>query len=407
MRGGLGERSQSLSTKSRGRNGRADNTIEEPGLNFSFTDEQEEFRGILRRFFAAKSPPSEVRRLMETADGCDKATWHQLSNELGLPAVAIPEDYGGQGFGFVELSIVLEEMGRCLFCAPYFSSTVLAANSILLAGHESQKQALLPGIAAGATMATLALSETKGGWDADGVSLIATPADGAYQLNGTKTLVLDGGSADLLIVVARLAGTTGDDGITFFLAPVDAAGIERRPLTGIDPTRKLAQVEFHGTRVEPLGNPGEGGAALAKTLQLAAVALAGESVGGAAQLFESTLEYTKMRMQFGRPIGSFQAIKHKCADLLLALELAKSAAYYAAEAVDDNDPDLAAVASLAKAATSDTFMDTARDCIQLHGGIGFTWENDTHLWYKRAKSSQVFLGDPTYHRERLMRCGGV
>ena len=376
-------------------------------MSFSFTEEQEEFRGVVRRFLEGKSPTTEVRRLMETEAGYDDAVWAQMCGELGLTAIAIPEAYGGAGFGFVELGIVLEEMGRSLLCAPYFSSAVLAANAVVNAGDEAQKQAVLPGLAEGRLRATLAFVERGHGWDVDEVTMVADSDSHGFRLSGAKTLVLDGTSADLIVVVARLAGSDGEDGLTFFTVAGDAAGLTRRPLSTIDATRKLARLHFDRVAATPLGEPGQGGAAFRKTMLQAAVALANESVGGAQALFDSAVNYVQMRMQFGRPIGSFQAIKHRCADLLLALELAKSGAYYAAAAVDEDDDDLPALASLAKAAASETYMDLAAGTIQLHGGIGFTWENDTHLWFKRAKSSEVFLGDPTYHRERLMQRWGV
>lgn len=372
-------------------------------MNFSFTEEQDAFREVLKRFLDSKSPTTEVRRLMETETGWDEAVWTQICEELGLPGIAIPEVYGGQGFGFVELGIVLEEMGRNLLCAPFFSSAVLAANAILNVGSESDKQALLPGIATGTARATLALVEADGKWGSEGVALTATATADGYALNGTKTLVVDGCSATCIVVVGRLAGTSGEDGITFFVVEPDADGLERDGLQVIDPTRKLAKLTFDNVTAKVLGEPGQGAGALELTLRQACVALANESVGGAQQLFDSAIEYVRMRMQFGRAIGSFQAIKHKCADMLLELELAKSAAYYAAEALSEEGDDSPAVASLAKASACDAYMAMARDTIQLHGGIGFTWENDTHLWYKRAKSSQVFLGDGAHHRELLMR----
>lgn len=376
-------------------------------MNFSFSEEQDAFREVLKRFLESKSPATEVRRLMETESGWDEAVWSQICEELGLPGIAIPETYGGQGFGFVELGIVLEEMGRSLLCAPFFSSAVLAGNAILNAGSESDKQALLPGIAAGTTRATLALAEASGTWGPEGIDLVATAGEQDYALSGTKTLVVDGCTATSIIVVGRLAGTSGADGITFFVVEPEASGLARRGLDVIDPTRKLAKLSFDNVPAKALGEPGQGAGALELTLRQACVALANESVGGAQQLFDSAIEYVRMRMQFGRAIGSFQAIKHKCADMLLELELAKSAAYYAAEAVSEEDDDAAAVASLAKASACDAYMAMARDTIQLHGGIGFTWENDTHLWYKRAKSSQVFLGDGTHHRELLMQQWGA
>jgi alkylation response protein AidB-like acyl-CoA dehydrogenase len=372
-------------------------------MKFSFTDEQEQIRAMVRRFLAEQSPTTEIRRLMATDNGWERAGWQRLSSELGLTSVHIPEAYGGQGLGFVELAIVLEEMGRALLCAPYFASVVLAANAILNAGSEDQKHELLPGIAAGETVATLAFTENSGLWDSTRVALTATPAGGSYRLSGVKSFVLDGHTADLIIVLARAPGSSGDSGLSFFSVRGDAAGLDRRLLKSVDSTRKLARLTFNDVRGELLGDLGAAAAPFARTLDQAAVCLANEMVGGADQLRQSALDYVMMRVQFGRPIASFQAIKHKCADMLVDVELAKSAAYYAAEAAAESDPELPALASLAKACAADAFMQTARETIQLHGGIGFTWDNDTHLWFKRAKSSEVFLGSPSYHRELLMQ----
>lgn len=371
-------------------------------MSFTFSDEQEEFRSIVRRFMDDKSPRTEVRKLMDSEQGYDPAVWQQLSEELGLPGIHIPEAYGGQGFGFVELCIVLEEMGRALFCAPYFSATALAATTIIHTGTEAQKRALLPGIASGQTLATLALSETNQDWLPSNTQLSATPAADNYLLNGEKSYVLDGHIADLLIVVARTPGSTGNDGLSLFTVAADAAGLNRRLLKSLDPTRKLAHIEFKQTPATLLGELNAGGTTLPPILDLAAVALASEMVGGAQMMLQSALDYAQLRMQFGRLIGSFQAIKHKCADMLLDVELAKSTAYYAAAAAAEGAPDLPAVASLAKAYAADTYMKSAAECLQIHGGIGFTWENDTHLYFKRAKSSEVFLGDPNYHRDQLV-----
>jgi alkylation response protein AidB-like acyl-CoA dehydrogenase len=372
-------------------------------IQFAFTDEQDQFRSAVRRFLNDKSPTTEVRRLMATAEGYDPATWRQLSAELGLPGIHIPERYGGAGFGMVELGIVMEEFGRALACAPYFSTAVLAANAIMNAGTEAQKSSLLPDIARGARLATLAVTELKGEWDPRAIELIAKPHADGYLLDGTKSYVVDGHLADLLIVAARLPSTAGYEGLALFTLAANAGGVERRPLDSMDPTRKIARIDFRGARADLLGTLDDGAKPLIRTLDQAAIALANEMVGGAQKMFDSAVDYAKLRVQFGRTIGSFQAIKHKCADLLLDLELAKSAAYYAAQAAAVDDPEWPALASLAKAAASETYLRTAAECIQIHGGIGFTWDNDTHLWFKRAKSSEVFLGQPSYHRELLMQ----
>jgi alkylation response protein AidB-like acyl-CoA dehydrogenase len=373
-------------------------------MRFSFSSEQVEFRSMLRRMLEERSPPSVVRKLMETEEGYDREAWRKLNAELGLTAVRIPEEYGGQGFGCSELCIVLEEMGRALLCAPYFSSVVLGANAILAAGTEDQKKALLPGIAAGDTVATLAFTEDGGQWDAASVAMTATPvAGGKYKLDGTKSFVVDGHTADLVVVLAREPGSRGEDGLSLFTVAGNAPGLQRRKLATMDATRKLARLEFKGVEASLLGTAGAAAAPFAATMAEAAVCLANEMAGVAERLREDALAYAKMRMQFGRAIASFQSMKHKHADMLVDVELAKSAAYYAAAAVDERDNDLPAIASLAKACAAEAALQTAIHAIQIHGGIGFTWDNDTHLWFKRAKSSEVFLGDAHHHRELMMQ----
>jgi len=307
----------------------------------------------------------------------------------------------------VELGIVMEEFGRSLVCAPYFSTAVLAAGAILNAGTEAQKSAVLPELARGRRLATLALAEPAGDWDPAKIEAVAAQDGDGFRLNGTKSYVVDGHIADLLVVAARFPGTSGRDGLGLFILRADAAGIERRLLKSMDPTRKIALIHCRGARADLLGPLDGAAGALARTLDQAAIALSNEMVGGAQTMLDSAVAYSKLRVQFGREIGSFQAIKHKLADMLLEVELAKSAAYYAAQAAAVEDPEWPALACLAKAATSETYLSTAANCIQIHGGIGFTWDNDTHLWFKRAKSSEVFLGQPSYHRELLMQRWGV
>ena len=362
-------------------------------MNSLSTEEQTQLRDAVRRFMADHSPPSAVRVLMETDLGCDEAVWRRLCQKLAVAGVHVPEAYGGQGFSFAELAVVLQEMGRALYCGPYFSSTVLAATAILLAASEDERAELLPPLAAGERRATLAVAEGSG-WQLDDVQL---RADGG-RLTGAKSHVVDGCTASLILVAAREA----DGGLSLYAVDANAAGVTAQPLTALDPTRKLARLVFQDVPARCLGIAGQSAGALAKTLQLGAVALANEMVGGAERLLETAVAYAKERVQFGRAIGSFQAVKHRSAELLLTVELAKSAAYRAADAAAEDDADLPALASLAKAAAADAYMQAARDCIQIHGGIGFTWDNDTHLWYKRAKSSEVFLGTPAAHREALM-----
>ena len=376
-------------------------------MNFAFSEEQDELRRTVRQFLETKSPSTEVRRLMETTDGYDPAVWSQMAEQLGLQSLHIPEEYGGQGFSFVELAIVLEEMGRVLLCAPYFSTVVLATNAIMNAGSADDCKALLPGIASGETIAALAFTEPNGKWDATGITMEATPSGGNWTLNGAKSFVIDGHTANTIVVVARTAGSSGADGIAFFTVDGDASGLTRTPLATMDQTRKQAKLEFANVAATPLGTPGDGFAAFSKTLDQAAVALANEMIGGAQLVLDMSVEYAKVRVQFGRPIGSFQAIKHKCADMLLEVESGKSAAYYAAWAAAEDNEELPVVAALAKAYISDAYFHCAAENIQIHGGIGFTWEHDAHLYFKRAKSSEIFLGDATYHRELLAQRIGI
>jgi len=372
-------------------------------MQFTFTDEQEQFRDVVRRFLAQKSPTTEVRRLMATEEGFDANVWRQLADDLALTGVHIPEAYGGSGFGAVELGIAMEEQGRALLCAPYLSSCVLAAAAILEAGSDAQKTELLPGIASGRVRAALALTEPNGRPGADGVHTIAKRSKGGWTIDGTKRFVIDGCTAESLIVVAR----TGDSAISFFRVDPQVPGVTRRPLATMDATRKQAHIEFEAAPAELLGDVGSGALALPRVLDHAAIALANEMVGGAQALLDSAVAYAKLRGQFGRAIGSFQAIKHKCADMLLDVELAKSAAYCAAQAEADGDPETPSLASLAKAAAADAYMRAAAETIQIHGGIGFTWEHPAHLYFKRAKSSELLFGDPTYHRELLAQRIGI
>ncbi|HRB04312.1 MAG TPA: acyl-CoA dehydrogenase family protein, partial [Ilumatobacteraceae bacterium] len=281
-------------------------------MNFAFTEEQEELRKTVRAFLEAKSPESAVREQMETDNGYDAAVWGQMGEQLGLQGLAIPEEFGGSGYSFVELGIVLEEQGRALLCAPFFSTVVLAANTLLHSGDDAAKAAHLPGIASGETIATLAFTEPSGKWDESGITTEATASGDGWTLSGVKSFVLDGNTASLIIVAARTA-----KGVSLFTVAGDAAGLTRTALSTMDQTRKQAKLEFANTPATLLGIEGEGWAVLSTVLDLAAVGLAAEQVGGAQKVLEQAVEYAKVRVQFGRPIGSFQAIKHKCADMLL------------------------------------------------------------------------------------------
>jgi len=365
-------------------------------MSMTFTEEQDEFRKSVRRFLEQKSSSADVRRLMETDEGYDPGVWQQMAEQLGLQGLALPEEYGGSGFGFIEQIAVLEEMGRALLCAPYFSSVVLAGTALVQSGDDAAKRDLLTGIADGSTIATLAWVENPTEWGMGSLSTTARRSGDGYTIDGTKTLALDGHTASLILVVAQ-----ADGGPSLFAVDASASGLTRRKLETLDMTRKVAALEFAGTHARLIADEGAAASILERTLRLAAVALAAEQVGAAQKCLEMSVEYAKLRMQFGRPIGSFQAIKHKCADMLLEVESARSAAYYAAWAAADGSDALPLLASLAKACCSDAFANAATENIQIHGGIGFTWEHDAHLYYRRAKSTEQFLGSPSEHRDLL------
>jgi alkylation response protein AidB-like acyl-CoA dehydrogenase len=371
-------------------------------VNFAFSEEQEELRKTVRQFLEQKSPETEVRRLMETTEGYDPAVWSQMAEQMGLQGLAIPEEFGGSGYSFIELGVVLEEMGRSLLCAPFFSTVVLAANTLLHSGDDAAKKEHLPKIASGETIATVAFTEPSGKWDESGITLEATQTGDGWTLNGTKMFVLDGHVAGIIIV-----GGITPQGVTLFVVDDEAEGLTRTPLSTMDQTRKQAKLEFSNTPATLLGTEGDGWNTLSKVLDLTAVGLAAEQVGGAQKVLEMAVEYAKVRVQFGRPIGSFQAIKHKCADMLLEVESAKSAAYYGMWCAAELNDELPSTASLAKAYCSEAYFHAAAENIQIHGGIGFTWEHPAHLYFKRAKSSELLFGDPTYHRELLAQRIGI
>ncbi len=363
-------------------------------MHFSFSDDQDQFRGVIARFCRDKSPTSQVRTLMASDLGFDPEIWQQLCQQVGLVGLHLPEAQGGSGFTAVELGIVMEEMGRHLLCSP-FLSTVMASTAVAQAAGADECSTYLSRWAEGKELATLAVCETDMHFEPHNILLKATPVDDEYRLNGHKRYVVDGHSVDVILVVAD----TGSQ-LALFEVAHNAAGLTRTGVETMDATRKLAQLDFQDTPAVFIGalSPAQ----LGEIYNTLLVALANEMIGGAQALLDAAVEYTKLRVQFGRTVGSFQAIKHRLADLLLEVELAKTAAYQAAQALAEQR-NTSEMASLAKAAASEAYLQAGIQCIQLHGGIGFTWENDTHLWFKRAKSSEVFFGGPAYHRERMLQ----
>ena len=372
-------------------------------MDFAFTEEQHMLRATARRFLDEKAPALVVRRLMETESGFDPGLWREIASQ-GWQAMAIPEAYGGAGFSLLEQGILMEEMGRSLFPSPFLSAVVIGADLILHHGTEAQKQELLPVIAAGELRVALAQLEASGRWDATGVAMVAKRDGGDLVLDGTKSFVLDGHTADTLLVVVRAEGSTGPDGVSLVIVPGDAPGVTRRRLETMDMTRKQAEIVFKRVRVPAaalLGAEGRAWGAIEAMTTRAIVGLAYEQVGGAQKCLEMAVDYAKVRVQFGRPIGSFQAIKHKCADMLVQVESAKSAAYYAGWAVATGDPEAEIVAPMAKSYCSEAYFHCAAESIQIHGGIGFTWEHDAHLYFKRAKTDELLFGTPAQHRAVL------
>jgi len=380
-------------------------------MEFSFTDEQQMIRDTAAAFLAEVSTSGAVRAAMATESGFDPDLWARICNEMYWQAMHIPEQYGGMGLGYVELVATLEQMGRYLLCSPFFSTVCLGANALLLAGDEQQKTDYLGRIAAGTT-ATLAYTGVSGRWDAEAVEATWTREGDDYRLDGCWRYVPDGHTAELLIVAAREAGSTGEQGISLFVLPADTAGVTREWLPTVDQTRKQAQLTMAAVTLPATSRLGAEGAAwplLAQVIDLAAIAVAAEQVGVAQQALDSTVAYTLERVQFNRAIASYQAVKHKAADMMVKVEAARSAAYYAAciaQQVFEGGPlgaELAEAASIAKAWCSDACFFNAGTGIQLHGGVGFTWEYDIQLYFKRAKSSETFLGNGAHHRERLAR----
>lgn len=352
------------------------------------SEEREELRKVVRAFLVRHSTEEDVRALMATRDGFDSVRWQRMGGELGLQGLAIPERYGGSGFGYGELGVVFEEFGRALVCAPYFATVALAAETLLRAGDEQASKDHLPGIAAGETVATLALTEQA----------VTTRArhDGGWLLTGEKTFVLDGCAANLILVVAHTDAGTG-----LFAVDAPAPGLHRKALPTIDQTRKQARLRFDDVPARLVGEPGSAGPVVDRALDTAAVLLAAEQVGGAARALELATDYAKIRVQYGRPIGSFQAVKHRLADMLVDVECARSAVQDGLRALEADADDLAIAAATAKAFCSDAYTRVTAGAIQVHGGIGFTWEHPTHLYFKRAKSSEILLGSPAWHRHRL------
>jgi alkylation response protein AidB-like acyl-CoA dehydrogenase len=362
-------------------------------MQFGLTETQQTLKNTVRKFLAAECPLAEVRKQMETETAFDAALWRKIA-EQGWTGIIFPEEYGGFGMGMVEMAATLEEMGRALLPGP-FSSTVLLAGSLLeAAGNDSQKQKYLGAICRGEAKATVALLEDSASWSPDAVQMKAA----GLTLNGRKLFVPDAAVADFIIVVARMDGD-----LALFLVPSNARGLRVTNLPAMDATRKLYEVAFDDVSAELLAQGSHARAALDRALDIATVGLVAEMTGGMQRLLETTVEYAKTRKQFGRAIGEFQAVQHQCADMLVYTESSRSAAYYAAYAIQEGIPEARLAVSVAKAYASDAYREVGNRAIQIHGGMGFTWENDAHLFYRRAKASELSYGDAAFHRERIAK----
>ncbi|MCX8073826.1 MAG: acyl-CoA/acyl-ACP dehydrogenase [Candidatus Binatia bacterium] len=374
-------------------------------MDFGFSEEQELLRRSAREFLEAECPTSYARAMMESDAGYLPEKWRQMA-ELGWLGLIFPEQYGGAGLDMVDLTVVLEEMGRVVLPGPFFPTVLLGGMAVLLGGNEEQKKRLLPEICRGNHRATLAWLEETGSWEPSGVLLPAKREGAEFVLEGTKLFVHDAHNADWMVVAARSDGGTDEHGIVLLVVESDRPGIRTRVMKTMDQTRKLCEVEFRAVRVPAtavLADGGTGWELLEKVADRAKVGLCAEMCGGMEKVLEMSVAYAKVREQFGRPIGSFQAIQHKCANMLVQVESSKSATYYAAWAVANNTADAHLAASMAKAYCSDAYRTVAGEGIQIHGGIGFTWEHDMHLYFKRAKGSEVTFGDATWNRELVAR----
>ena len=370
--------------------------------DFNLSEERTEFRDTLRRFFEAHSPIGEVRRVIDSGVGLSDKLWESASEELGLAGLAIAEEYGGQGFGLAELAIALAESGRALTPIPLFASAGLAARVVQAAAREDQESAAewLAPIAAGQA-ATLAWLEADGDWDPAAVRMVAEGEGELVRLTGSKHFVLDAPEAHRLFVIARASGSQGSDGLGLFSVEGGAAGLEIQVQETLDLTRPLSTIRFSSVVARRVGRGGLD--ALRKGLDEATALLVAEMVGGMGMILETAVNYAAERHQFSRPIGSFQAIKHKCADLLIDYEAARTAADGAIVALDEGDPEGSLLASVAKAFVGPAYVRMTVENMQIQGGVGYTWEYDAHLYYRRALGGASMLGDAAVHQERLAR----
>jgi alkylation response protein AidB-like acyl-CoA dehydrogenase len=363
---------------------------------FVFTDEHRELRAAVRRFCAEHSDESTVRRLMESTPPVDRRVWARLGSELGVLGLGVPEELDGTGGGLVEAAVVVEELGAALFCGPVFGTLALSIPALVAASDGPVRTGTLGALVAGSRTAAFAVPDRAGAFAADDVTVEAAGSGEEWTLTGTVERVVDGGTADDLLVAA-----TGPDGTALFVVDAGGPGVARTALSTMDLTRPHASVRLTDAPARLLAGPEEAGRVVTHALTVGAVLLAAEQVGVAQHMLDLSVAYAGQRLQFGRPIGSFQAVKHRLADMLVEVEHARSTAYHAAWALQDGTDDPALAASIAQATCSAAATRIVADAVQVHGGIGFTWEHQAHLYFKRAFTDAALLGSADEHRDRV------
>jgi alkylation response protein AidB-like acyl-CoA dehydrogenase len=366
-------------------------------MNFDFSDDQKQLRDQARRFLAEKCPPKAVRAVLDGNADYDRALWKGLA-EMGFLGVAIPEEFGGTGAGHLELCVIAEEIGRALAPVPFSSTVYLAAEALLLAGSDAQKQKWLPAISSGEAIGTLALFEGSGNPSPQAIKLVASNG----TLTGSKKPVPDGAIADFAIVAARTGSSGRETDISLFLVELKGEGVEAKALQNVDPSRQQAEIVFKNAKAEPLGPANEGWSILSRVLDRAAVLIAFEQVGGSDRALEMGRDYALDRIAFGRPIGSFQAVKHMLADMYVSATLARSNCYYGAWALSTNAAELPEAAAAARISATQAFQHCSKNNIQVHGGMGFTWEFDCHMYYRRSNALALALGSLSYWEDQLI-----
>jgi alkylation response protein AidB-like acyl-CoA dehydrogenase len=372
-------------------------------LDFGFSEEQEMLRDAAKRFLADNCSTKFVRQVMADATAHDAGFWQKLVGQ-GWPGLLIPEQYGGTNGTFLDMTVIIEEMGKALLPGPFFAAALLGAPTFIEGASDALKKEFLPKMAEGKFIATVALAEAAGRFDAGGVELKASKKGSGYSLTGEKFFVPDAHVADAIVVAARTGGGNGEDGITLLCVPSTEKGVTVTQLKTVDMTRRMCHVKFDNVQADVvIGKENGGWTTLRRVLDIATAGLSAEMVGTAQKALDISVDYAKTRVQFGKPIGSFQAVKHKCVDMMVSVENSRSLTYYACWTVNERVAEAATAVPMAKAYASDMAKNVTSEAIQVHGGIGFTWEHDMHLYHRRALAGEANLGNAPIHREVVAR----